>query len=245
MATSAETAVVAAEATSAPAPAPTGDWTTEKSTTRSYWRWVRVKVKNKKTGEVTEKNVVKYIAKTEGQGQNQENWKKIEAMKDKDGNPLWNFFAENSFTRYTIKTMDAFDALIPEQEGPEAFDQRTYVANAGINYVQNSKLNALAVESKEGTGVNDIPPVPEHNQEEIDLRSYINEKPGRRIKTLKEKLNELFKKMGMDPSAIAAFLAGTQAEYAAAAASGVPLSDDGEGEEEEEEEEEGGEEAQA
>lgn len=211
---------------------PTGDLVTDKSTVRAYWKWVTVKVKNKKTGLVTEKTKAKFIAKAETPGQ--ENWKKIEEEKDKDGNAVWNFFSENSFERYTVKTMAAFNALVLEEQQP-------YICNSGVNYVQNSKMNSMAVEPKEGTGINGIPPEPAHNQEDIDLREAINEKPGRRLKTNEEKAEEMLQKLGMDAASIAQFLGSLQAKYAAAAASGValPPSEDDESEEEEEGEEEG------
>lgn len=243
MATSVATPVATPVVAETSTPSPTqGDWIKERSTVRAYWKWITVKVKNKKTGVVTEKQKAKLIAKAGTEGG--DNWKKIEEEKDKEGNPIWHFFSENSFERHTVKTMDAFNLLVPEQE---EFDQRAYVANAGVNYVQNSKMNALAVETKESTGINGIPPEPAHNQEEIDLASYINEKPGRRIKTNEEKLDEMLEKMGMDATSRALFLQSMQAKYAAAAASGVSLpSSVEEGEEEEEEgEEEAGEETPA
>ena len=78
---------------------PSGDLILDKATVRAYWKWITVKVKNKKTGQVTEKQKPKFIAKVGSE--DQKKWKAIEEKKDKDGNPEWNFFSENTFQKYT------------------------------------------------------------------------------------------------------------------------------------------------
>ena len=165
---------VPAELSPSPAAVDSGDLTTDKTTYRAY-------AKYDEKGEITD-----IVAKAEVK--DQVNWKKLEA----EG---WNQFNENVMIRYTVKSLVAAQHLIPDE------GQLVYIIQTGINYIQNSKANALAVEVKEGTEKE-----PAYNQEEIDLREWINLPPSKRALTPLEKLERLLASLGLDPAAKAALL---------------------------------------
>jgi hypothetical protein len=152
-----------------------GDLSMDKTTYRAY-----VKLDDK--GEIIET-----VAKAEVKDQT--NWKKLE----EGGYKQWN---ENVMVRYTVKSMAAFEHLVPDEA------QRVYIAQVGINYVQNSKANGLAVELKEGSETE-----PAYNNEEIDLREYINMIPSKRALTPLEKLERQLAGLGLDPTAVQILLA--------------------------------------
>lgn len=194
---------------------------TEKSTVRAYWKFVTKKVKAK-DGTVSEKTALQIQAKAESA--KKDNWKKLEEQG-------FTLLSENDFVRYTVKAIEAAPTLVEDAA------QQAYVFQSGVNYIQNSKMNAFSIEIKEGTGTGpDNPPIPLHNGEEIDLKASINEKPGRRSLTQLEKLDKMLEAMGLSPAARAEFLRNAAQSYEAAKAAGaVPAESD-------EEEEEGGEE---
>jgi len=163
-----------AQASNPPAVA-AGDLSSDKSTYRGYY-------KSNDKGEITE-----LVAKAEVK--DQVNWKKLES----EG---WQQFNENVVIRYTVKSLAAAQHLIPDE------GQLVYVLQTGLNYIQNSKANALAVELKEGSETE-----PAYNGEEIDLREAINIPPSKRALTPLEKLERLLAGLGLDASAKAALLA--------------------------------------
>lgn len=199
--------------------------TGEKATHRAYWKIVHKK--NKEGVEIEE-----LVIQAKAESANQANWKKLEAA----GYQLLN---ENSFTRYTVKSETALEDLIPEAS------QRIYLVQSGINYVMNSKQNGFATEIQPNTGVlgadgHIIPPVPVHNNEEIDLRASINEPPGRRVLSPQERMIKEFQKYGMSPEALQKMLADAFAAYTAAQQTGaaLPVPSDDEEEDDTEEDEE-------
>jgi hypothetical protein len=143
---------------------PTGNLSTEKVTVRTY-------VKLKEDGTIAER-------RTQAQTKDGENWKKLEAS----GYQLFN---ENEVIRYTVKDLDAARTLVPDET------QLIYIFQSGLNYIQNSKTNALAGEVKEGTDTKDVPAEPAYNGEEIDLREAINQTPQRTSLSPIEKLEKL------------------------------------------------------
>jgi hypothetical protein len=142
----------------------TGDLTTEKVTYRTY-------VKFAEDGTID-----KIVSKA--QVKDDANWAKLE----KDG---WTKFNQNDFIRYTVKSLDAAKLLIPDEK------QLVYIFQAGLNYLQNSKANAVNVEIKDGTDTKDVPAEPMYNDEEIDLREAINTPPERKSLSPMEKLEKL------------------------------------------------------
>lgn len=143
----------------------TGALSTEKSTYKAF-------VKFTDKGDVDTINV-------KAESANQENWKKLTAA----GLTEWN---TNEFIRYVVHTKAGFDLLVPSEE------QQIYIIQAGLNYIQNAKANAIASE-KDETNENN----PAHNQETIDLREYINKPPEKRSLTDQQKLERLVKSMGL------------------------------------------------
>jgi hypothetical protein len=99
------------------------------------------------------------------------NWAKLEEAG-------YTLFSENEFIRYTVKSVEGFQHLIPAE------DQQVYIMQAGLNYIQNAKSNKLMDELLEGAPE----PTPASNQETIDLREAINEVPKRQSLTGLEKL---------------------------------------------------------
>ena len=175
MATNSTPAVALEEqVTGASAHVDSGDLTTDKTTYRAY-------VKYNEKGEI-----IDIVAKAEVK--DQINWKKLEA----DG---WAQFNENVMIRYTVKSLAAAQHLITDE------GQLVYIIQTGLNYIQNSKANAKAIEIKEGTENE-----PAYNMEEIDLREDINLPPAKRALTPLEKLERLLASLGLDPAAKAALL---------------------------------------
>src|SRR5215469_12827397 len=136
-----------------------GDLISDKVTYRAY-------VKLNEKGEIVDK-----VAKAETKDQS--NFKKLES----EG---WQQFNEVVMVRYTVKSIAAAQLLIPDE------GQLVYAIQTGINYIQNSKANALVIESKE-----DDENTPAYNNEEVDLREYINMTPSKRALTPLEKLERL------------------------------------------------------
>lgn len=142
----------------------TGDLTTEKVTYRAYAKYA------------ADGTIDKIVAKA--QTADGKNWAALE----KDGYTLFN---ENEVVRYTAKTMEAARLLVPDES------QFIYIFQSGLNYLQNSKSNALAVQIQDGTDTKDVPAAPVYNGEEIDLREAINTPPERKSLSPMEKLEKL------------------------------------------------------
>jgi hypothetical protein len=168
-------AVSTPETVAASAVIDSSDLTTDKTTYRAY-------VKYNEKGEI-----VDIVAKAEVK--DQLNWKKLEA----DGWQQWN---ENVMIRYTVKSLAAAQHLVPDE------GQFVYVFQTGLNYLQTSKANAMAVEPKEGSENE-----PAFNQDEIDLREAINTAPSKRSLTPLEKLQRLLAGLGLDEDATNVLLA--------------------------------------
>jgi len=162
-----------------------GAVTTEKITYRAYAKFGEETVKNS-DGTETTKTVIKELqAKAETAKKDKDtgvsaNWAKAE----KEGFVLFN---ENEIVRYTVKNETGFALLVPSEE------QRVYIIQSGLNYLQNAKANALSVAVKEGTPE----PEPEYNGVEIDLRDSINEPPSRRSLSEIEKLVKQLTALGV------------------------------------------------
>lgn len=167
-----------------------GAVTTEKQTYRAY-----VQTSTDKDGKTV---VEKIKAQAEAAAKNKEgvaqNWAKIESEKDKEGNPAWTLFNENEFVRYTVKSLEGFTTLVPDET------QQIYIIQSGLNYLQNAKANAAMTAMKDGAPE----PTPLFNQETIDLRVgvgeagefSINEPPSRKSLTDVEKLTKMLLGMG-------------------------------------------------
>jgi hypothetical protein len=174
--------------------ATTSSLSTEKASYRGY-------VKLDEKGEID-----KIMAKAESA--NQDSWKKMEAT------PGIQLLNENEFIRYTAKDLHAAQLLVPDAE------QFMYVFQSGLNYIQNSKSNALMVELAEnGDGTKGNPIIPAHNGETIDLKEYINEPPSKRSLSPLEKLERQIASLGLSPDMIQALLAQAAQKQAALAAS--------------------------
>jgi predicted Zn-dependent protease len=162
-----------------------GSVTTEKITVRAYAKLIEETVKNSDDTESIKTTVKEIQAKAETAKKDKDtgvsaNWVKAE----KDGFSLFN---ENEFIRYSVKNEAGFALIVPSEE------QRIYIIQCGLNYVQNAKTNALAVSLKEGTSE----PEPEFNGVEVDLRDYINEPPSRRSLSEIEKLVKQLTALGV------------------------------------------------
>jgi len=156
---------------------------TEKTTYRGY-------AKLNEKGEIESLN-----AKAESNGQ--VSWNKLEAA----GAVLIN---ENEFVRYTISSIEDFKALVPDEA------QLIYIAQAGLNYVQNAKANAYMVDLEEDNIT------PKYNGQLIDLKEAINDPPSKRSLTDQQKLEKLLKSTGLDAAGIAALLGEAAKRFAEA-----------------------------
>jgi hypothetical protein len=177
--------------TTAVVPATSSELLTDKTTYRAY-------VKFKEDGTIDK-------IQAKAQVKDDENWKKLEA----EG---WVLFNQNDFIRYTVKSRAAIDLLVPDEA------QQVYIFQAGLNYVQNAKANKLSVEVKEGTDTTTVQAEPVSNDEEIDLREYINEAPERRMLSPLEKAQKLFAGLNMSEDAKKALLLQLAEQFAAQAA---------------------------
>ena len=130
------------------------------------------------------------------------NWAKLE----KEGFVKFN---ENQFVRYTLKSEEAFALLVPDAQ------RRLEIVQDGINYVQNSRMNALAIEIKEGTGVNNIPAEPSYNDELIDLKEFINVAKVSKRLSPDEQLERALKNTGLPDHLIQQMLQAAMARIAA------------------------------
>jgi len=154
-----------------------GTISTEKSTYRSY-----VKYESDASG----KTIVKEIQTKAGAQKLDKdtglptNWAELE----KAGYTLFN---ENEFIRYTVKSIEAAQLLVPDET------QFIYIFQSGLNYLQNAKSNAFMKSQKEG----EPEPTPEYNQDVIDLKDAINEPPTRKSLSDIEKLVRQLTAMGI------------------------------------------------
>jgi len=143
----------------------------EKVTYRTY-----VKLNDK--GEIEEKN-----SKQEASAKNKDglakNWEKLEEK----GYTVWN---ENEFLKYTVNSVAGFNELVPDEE------QRVYIIQAGLNYVQNAKANVKMTETVEGDDN-----TPAYNGRTIDLKDEINKEPSKRSLTDLQKVERTLKGMNL------------------------------------------------
>jgi len=134
-----------------------------------------------------------------------DNWAKLEA----EGYTL---LSENEFIKYSVKTVEAAQLLVPDEA------QFVYIFQSGLNYLQNAKANGVMTALKEGTSE----PEPLYNQLTIDLRvgvdeegSYsINEAPSRRSLSDEDKLRKQLTAMGVPADKQEAVLAAMLAAMA-------------------------------
>lgn len=173
-----------------------GSITTEKITTRGYF-------KLKEDGIAIDKIYARAEIKDHS------NWEKLEEQ----GFKKWN---ENQFIRYTLKTEEAFALLVPDAQ------RRMEIIQDGINYVQNSRMNALAILTKDGTGENGIAPEPDWNDEVIDLKEYINQAKVSKRLSPDDQLERTLKNTGLSDDMIEQMLQAALARRAARAAQAAP-----------------------
>lgn len=178
-----------------------GDISTERITTRGY-------VKLDAAGLVE-----KIYARAEIKDHS--NWAKLES----EG---FTKFNENIFTRYVLKSEDAFKLLVPDAQ------RRLEIIQDGVNYVQNSRMNALSIEIKDGTGENQIPAEPSYNDEEIDLKSYINVAKVSKRLSPDEQLERTLKNTGLSDELINQMLEAALKRRAARAETAAPQIEAGE-----------------
>ena len=141
------------------------------------------------------------------------NWAKLEEEKDKEGNKLWTLVAENEFVRYTVKTLEGFQMLVPDAA------QQTYIIQCGLNYIQNAKANAAMTELVDGAPE----PTAKYQGETIDLRTgvgengefSINEAPSRKSLSDVDKLVKQLRAMGIADDQIESVLTAMAAAKAA------------------------------
>ena len=180
-----------------------GAISTEKQTYRSY-----VKTESDANGKTVIKEIqtkagAQKIDKDSGLPSN---WADLE----KDGYTLWN---ENEFVRYTVKTVEGAQLLVPDET------QFIYIFQSGLNYLQNAKANAAMKAEQEGTPE----PTPLFNQDTIDLRSgtdengkySINEAPTRKSLSDIDKLRKLLSALGVPEDKQEAVIAAMSAAPAA------------------------------
>lgn len=172
-------------ATSTVTPVDTGALSTEKVSYRAG-----IKTSTDATGKtVVDKIQAKAASAKLGKRGGPENWEKME-------DEGFTTISENEFTRYTVKSLDGFTHLVPNEA------QQLYILNAGLGYIQNAKSNSMMVEL-----VDNAPePTPVHANETIDLREAINEEPTRKMLSNEEKLQKLIAGLGLAPDQIAALL---------------------------------------
>ena len=187
-------------ATTTPTPTPNGadanaELSTERVTTRGY---VRLN---------PEGLVDKIYARAEIKDHS--NWAKLET----EGFVKFN---ENQFIRYALKTEEAFSVLVPDAQ------RRMEIIQDGINYVQNSRMNALAIEIKDGTGENNIPAEPSYNDELIDLKDFINVAKVSKRLSPDEQLERTLKNTGLPDHLIQQMLQAAMARIAARAVPTAP-----------------------
>jgi hypothetical protein len=148
----------------------TGTLSTEKVTYRGF-------AKFDDKGKISEVN-----AKAESGQKNEKGEPKNWAIMTEKGYTQLN---ENEFVRYTVKSEEGFALLVPDEQ------QRLYIVQAGLNYIQNSKANGFMVELEED-GV-----TPSSNGKTIDLKEAINEPPSKRSLSPQEKLLKTINSMGL------------------------------------------------
>lgn len=168
-----------------------GSLSTEKVTYRGYAKY------NEK-GEVDVFNAKAESAQKDEKTGVPKNW---QTLADKG----YTQHNENEFVRYSVKSEAGFHLLVPSEE------QRVYVIQAGLNYIQNSKANGYMAELEEDKTT------PSHNNETIDLKDAINEPPSKRSLTPQEKLLRTLTAMGLSKAEAIAMFAQVSGELPDAA----------------------------
>jgi pyruvate/oxaloacetate carboxyltransferase len=176
-----------------------GSLGTQKVTSRAY-----IKISDK--GEIED-----IQAKAETEAKNDKglsvNWARMEEKG-------WTQFNENEFIRYIVKDQAGFEALVADPA------QRIRIIQAGVDYIQNSRANAMSKEIKEGTGGKDEPTAePAYNGETIDLKEAINTQIEKRSVDQWEKLRRQLAAMGLDEAAQKVFISQVAQQRAAQLAS--------------------------
>lgn len=179
-----------------------GDITTEKITTRGY-------VRLKEDGLIIDKIYARAEIKDHS------NWEKLE----KEG---FTKFNENQFVRYNLKSEDAFKLLVPDAQ------RRLEIIQDGVNYVQNSRMNAISIMVKDGTGENGIAPEPDWNDDLIDLKEYINQAKVSKRLSPDDQLERTLKNTGLSDELINQMLEAALARRAARMSAPAPQIEAGE-----------------
>lgn len=132
------------------------------------------------------------------------NTKSEEEKNKKMAESGWTEFNKNDVIKYNVSTEEGFHTLVASPE------QRVYIINSGLNYLQNSKTNAaMASVNDDGT--------PEYNDTEIDLREAINEPPSKRSLTPQQKMERQLDALNLSEDEVATLLANLAARKLAAA----------------------------
>ncbi len=189
-------------ATNAVVPEQAGSISTQKQTYRFY---VKTEVDADGKTTIAKKSSVAETDKKDKATGLSDNWAKLE----KDGFTL---LSENEFIKYSVKTVEAAQLLVPDEA------QFVYIFQSGLNYLQNAKANGVMTALKEGTSE----PEPLYNQITVDLRvgvdeegSYsINEAPSRRSLSDEDKLRKQLTAMGVPADKQEAVLAAMLAAMA-------------------------------
>ena len=175
----------------------TGALSTEKTTYRRYVKLGTVTEGDTSKTVITEQRILAETSAKDKKTGLAQNWQKAED----DGLIL---FSENAVITYTAKTLEGFDALIPDA------DQRLYIFNAGLSTVQTAKANAFMKSNVE----NAAEPTPEFNQSDLDMRVGIGEDgeysiqvaPQRRSLSDQEKLEKTLKGLNLSTADLEALL---------------------------------------
>ena len=92
----------------------------------------------------------------------------------------YKLFNEVEFVKYVVHSIKGFEELVPDE------DQRVYIIQAGLNYVQNSKASGVMAERAEDNELQ-----PKFNNTQVDLREYINQEPKKRVLTDMQKMERM------------------------------------------------------
>jgi hypothetical protein len=130
----------------------------------------------------------------------------------------WTEFSENSIFRYTLKNEQGFADLVEPA-------QRVRIQQAGINYQQSTKSNALAIAVKENTGTwkmaadggwtEVVPAEPENNNTEFDMKELINQPPQKKKLSDYERVLRFIKSLGLPEDQFNLMVSRAQAQNAA------------------------------
>jgi|SRR5215472_4273018 len=161
----------------------TDNLTVEKVTYKGFAKW-------DEEGKIKAYNAKQESAKNEA-------WKNLE-------DAGYKLFNEIEFLKYIVHSEAGFTELVPDEE------QRVYIIQAGLNYVQNAKASNVMSERADDNELQ-----PKYNNTTFDLREKINEEPKKRVLTDFQKIERLLGTITASKDEKSAILAALMAKFQA------------------------------